>query len=378
MKKDFSKTSENHLIKIIKSLEPTNYFQKVGDWFGDVGLTISGWFGNLNVEEYLNNIDEYHKKVLDKNNTTVRQLKQIFSIVRNDDENYGQKIQAEIQNTLCSPLNKYIFELSEIVNPSNGLFNLYTINQRLSSISAILEENIKKIINPSYINDDDEHYGGYQGSCLDRWVENKNSDRAMFRKIIKKYFPKYNDKKIRGLLDEMNNEGCNYMAWVNTIFGQYIGKEKKFEEVFGFSMYDENGFPNWDLVMLDFYCSQGEVDGKIYGLTKKTSEKRWENYLKSKDISCDVVNIDVNVDTFEELSLEGEIVVAISPLRLRDSEGNLVDTRNAGHAMVITEVVTIDDKKMYKVSSWGKDYYIDPNDFSKDMRIEYQQARYKS
>ena len=100
--------------------------------------------------------------------------------------------------------------------------------------------------------------------------------------------------------------------------------------------------------------------------------------MKSKDISCDVVNIDVNVDTFEELSLEGEIVVAISPLRLRDSEGNLVDTRNAGHAMVITEVVTIDDKKMYKVSSWGKDYYIDPNDFSKDMRIEYQQARYKS
>ena len=143
-------------------------------------------------------------------------------------------------------------------------------------------------------------------------------------------------------------------------------------------MYDDDGYPNWDLVMVDFYCSEGEIDGKEYGLTKKTSETRWEEFLRKKGVKVDVVNLNVTVDTFEELSKQGEIVVAISPLRMRNANGELVDTRDGGHAMVITGVVTIKGKKMYKVSSWGEAYYIDPDDFNGKMRIEYQQSRYAS
>ena len=143
-------------------------------------------------------------------------------------------------------------------------------------------------------------------------------------------------------------------------------------------MYDDDGYPNWDLVMVDFYCSEGEIDGKEYGLTKKTSETRWEEFLRKKGVKVDVVNLNVTVDTFEELSKQGEIVVAISPLRMRNANGELVDTRDGGHAMVITGVVTIKGKKMYKVSSWGEAYYIDTDDFKGKMRIEYQQSRYES
>ena len=98
--------------------------------------------------------------------------------------------------------------------------------------------------------------------------------------------------------------------------------------------------------------------------------------MRSKGIKVDIVNINVTVDTFEELSKQGEIVVAISPLRLRDKNGKLVDKRKGGHAMVVTGVEIINGKKMYKVSSWGDAYYIDPDDFDSKMMIYYQQARY--
>lgn len=370
MKKDFTKASEEHLISIIRSVEPNNWFEKVGDWFGDIGLTISGWFGNLNINDYLSNIDDYHKKVLDKNNTTIKQLRKIFQTIRSDDFKYGSKLKNQVTTVLITPLKSYLTELQYVMEPGKGRFNSKEMNERLSSFANSLDENIK--INYKYIvyNDDDIHFGGNQSYCYDNWPNSEVRD------IVRKYFPNYSDAQIENLLDEMQNEGCNYTALANTIFSIYIGREEEFEKTFGFPMYDENGYPNYNLVMLDFYCNEGEIDGKEYGLTKKTSESRWEHYMKKKGIKVDVVNIDVNIDNFEEISKQGEIIVAISPLRLRNSNGKLVDTRNGGHAMVVTDVVTINGKKMYKVSSWGDDYYIDPDDFSKNMRLEYQQVRY--
>lgn len=373
MKKDFTKASEEHLVSIIKSVEPNNWIEKVGDWFGDIGLTISGWFGNLNINSYLSNIDEYHKKILDKNNITIKQLKKIFRIVRTDDYQYERKLQSQVKNTLEISLKNYVNELLYIMEPGKGRFNSNEMNKRLSSFAQTLDQNIK--VNYKYIiyNDDDIHFGGNQGACYDEWAAGNRKD---IRDIVRRHFPNYTDAQIKDLLYEMNNEGCNYTALANTIFSIYIGREYEFEKKFGFPMYDENGYPNYNLVMLDFYCSEGEIDGKEYGLTKETSESRWEHYMKEKGISVDVVNIDVDIDSFEEISKQGEIIVAISPLRLRNIDGKLVDTRNGGHAMVITAVVTINGKKMYRVSSWGDDYYIDPDDFSKNMRLEYQQVRY--
>ena len=99
------------MISIIKSVEPNNWFEKVCDWFGDIGLTISGWFGNLNIDNYLNNIDEYHKKILDKNNTTIKQLRKIFKTVRGDDFVYGSKLKNQVTTVLIFPLKSYLIEL---------------------------------------------------------------------------------------------------------------------------------------------------------------------------------------------------------------------------------------------------------------------------
>lgn len=373
MYRDFSDASKENLLKLVTEVEGENWCG-ITDWFGDRWLDFQGWIGQLNINKYLNDVDEYHKKVIDKNNTTKKTIEKIFTDVKYVDTSYKKILYNDF--LILNQVYKYLGVLSTIVNPENGMFSTSQIMLTLGSAYGELKEWLDKLISPAYIHDDGVHYGGDQGSARRRWSQ---GDREELRKIVKKYFPDYSDAQISDLLSEMNSEGCNYMAWVNTIFGQYVGREEEFEKDFGFPMYDENGYPNYDLVMLDFYCTEGEIDGKTYGLTKKTSETRWENYLKSKNLKVDIVNLDVTFDTFDKLSEKGEIVIAISPVKMRNSSGKLVvNIHDAGHAMVITGVEIINGKKMYKVSSWGEAYYIDPDDFDKNMRIEYQQARYNT
>ena len=371
MYRDFSESSKQKLLELVSDVENEKWCDFT-DWIGDRWLDFQSWIGSLNIKNYLDDVNAYHKKVIDKNNTTKEKIEEIFQNVNNVDNSY-QSVFLSNEETLNAVLS-YLQELGAIINPANGNFNSMQIFLKFAPLYSELKKFLDKLGNPSYIHDDGVHYGGEQGSAYGKW---KNGEGDEIGEVVRKYFPNYSDAQILDLLYEMNHEGCNYMVWVNTIFGQYTGREDDFEKDFGFSMYDEDGYPNWDLVMADFYCSEGEIDGKEYGLTKETSEKRWEHYLHDKGIRVDVVNIDVTVDTFEELSKQGEIVVAISPLRLRNSSGKLVDTRDGGHAMVITGVEIINGKKMYKVSSWGRAYYIDPDDFDSKMRIEYQQARYE-
>lgn len=372
MFRDFSDTSKENLLKLVTEVEDENWCG-ISDWFGDRWLDFQGWVGQLNINKYLNNVDEYHKKVIDKNNATKETIEKIFTDVKGVDTSYRKILYDDF--SILNQVYKYLEILSDVINSKNGMFLSSHIMLTLGPAYWKLKEWLDKLVNPVYIHDDGKHYGGNQSSAKNRWGQ---GEREELRKIVKKYFTDYDDTKIGVLLSEMESEGCNYMAWVNTIFGQYVGREEEFEKDFGFPMYDENGYPNYDLVMLDFYCTEGEIDGKTYGLTKKTSESRWESYLKSKNVKVDVVNLDVTVNTFDELSKQGEIVVAISPLRLRNIEGKLVDKRDIGHAMVITGIEKINEKKMYKVSSWGRSYYIDPDDFDANMRIEYQQARYNT
>ena len=372
MYRDFSDASKQRLLGLVKEVEDEKW-SDFTDWIGDRWLDLQYWIGSLSIKNYIDNVNEYHKKVIDKNNTTKEKINEIFDDVNEVDNYYCGVLKKDKEIIL--EMNKYLNELSSTVSPENGLFNWHSITFRCFLLYSQLKDYLDKMGSPSYIHEDGEHYGGKQHNSYIRWTNGEGDD---IGEIVRKYFPDYDESQIADLLSEMNHEGCNYMAWVNTIFGQYIGCEEDFERVFGYPMYDDDGYPNWDLVMVDFYCSEGEIDGKEYGLTKKTSETRWEEFLRKKGVKVDVVNLNVTVDTFEELSKQGEIVVAISPLRMRNANGELVDTRDGGHAMVITGVVTIKGKKMYKVSSWGEAYYIDPDDFNGKMRIEYQQSRYAS
>ncbi len=373
MKKDFTKTNEEHLIQMVKSLEPHGVAETVADWFGDLGLTISGWFGGLNINNYLDNIDLYHQKTLDKNNTTAAEVRQIFRTVRNDDYRYSQKI-SQIKSNQIEDTITYMKKLADIMSNDPGRLSVSMMTTQLGFLDRKLREALKKLKSPAY--GEEPFFGGYQGSAANRW---DIGDQDEIRAVVRKYFPDYSDAEIIDLLKEMQNEGCHYMALTNTIFAYFNGREEEFEQIFGFSMYDENGHPNFDLVMIDFYCDQGDINGIKDGLSDVTAEQRWEGYLSGKGVPVDVVrHINCTVDNYEELREQGEIIIELQPFTLKDSKGR--DTKykriNAGHAMVITGVAVINGKRMYEVSSWGDKYYIDPDDFTSDARVQYQQVRY--
>ena len=370
MIRDFSEASREKLHALVDEVESEKWCDFT-DWFGDRWMDFQSWIGQLNIKNYINNVNEYHKKVIDKNNTTKKKIDEIFENVHQEDNTHSQVIASDLE--ILEAYRKYLAELIGIISPENGAFNAAIIHVKFFILYPQLQKYLKRIGSPAYIYEDGIHYGGRQHGAYNRWIHGDTREISL---IIHQYYPGYTNEQIEDLLDEMNSEGCNYMALVNTVFGEYVGREEEFEKMFGYPMYDENGYPNWDLVMVDFYCSQGEIDGKTGGLDKTTSEQRWEAFLKEKGVKVDVVNIDVTVDNFDEKSKRGEIIVGFSPLRMRDATGKLVDTRNGGHAVVITGVVTVNGKKMYKVSSWGMAFYIDPDDYKGNMRIEYQQVRY--
>ena len=73
MFRDFSDEAKQKLLKYVDEVTADGTWDRVKDWFGDAGLTIQSWLGQLSIQNYVNDVDTYHKKVLDKNNTTAKQ-----------------------------------------------------------------------------------------------------------------------------------------------------------------------------------------------------------------------------------------------------------------------------------------------------------------
>lgn len=86
MTRDFSDAAKEKLIQQIKAVTPEGIFSKIGDFFGDLWLNLQEKYGDLNIQSYANDVDAYHQKILDKNNTEIRQIEEIFAAVHEVDE----------------------------------------------------------------------------------------------------------------------------------------------------------------------------------------------------------------------------------------------------------------------------------------------------
>jgi hypothetical protein len=210
--------------------------------------------------------------------------------------------------------------------------------------------------------DDFGSYGGSQGSPSSQWEAVSD--------IVRRHFPKMTDREIKQFLEEYNAVGCGYVAVSNTVFARYIGRADEFEETFGFPMYTKDGDLNFNAMMIDFYCSKGKIGS---GTTRTDRERMWESYMREHNIDANVINcVKPTAENYEETARRGEIIMSMNPLCLRDANGDYVDVRKGGHAVVITGVT---ESGLFTVSSWGKIYYVDPG---KDGgKLTYQQVVYK-
>lgn len=242
-----------------------------------------------------------------------------------------------------------------------------------ASRQYIILENRLKIPKPAEENpafDEEGSCGGSQITPLAFYRGEDGEIRQGIQSIVRSYYPGLDEKGTEDLLADLELEGCGYVALANTLFGQYVGREDQFRKIFGFPMYAGTGELNFELLVTDLYCSK-DKRWKT-GTTREEREEIWEEYLEEKGIPVDVRTVEVTAENYEELSWEGELIVGISPCILFDSDGKKVVEAEGGHAMTITGMT---DDGRYKVSSWGMEYYIVPNDPAYE-RMQFQQVCY--
>lgn len=143
MTRDFSESAKQKLLEYIEDVTETTVWGKVGDVIGDVGLHVQHWFGELNISNYIDNVDTYHKKILDKNNTTASKIEEIFRNVKNIDIRYENGLSQE--NSYADGICELISSLSDTINPDGGNMNIQAMKATLSaSLEKIRENQLSK------------------------------------------------------------------------------------------------------------------------------------------------------------------------------------------------------------------------------------------
>lgn len=135
MKRDFSATAKADLKSTIKQVESEKWCDFT-DWFGDRWYDFEGLIGILNAKKYIDNINAYHKKVLDKNNTSQTEIDNIFNAVYNVSSTYSVRFSA-VESQLQS-FNNLILGMAELINPNCG-YTPQKINESLSSLFSEYE-----------------------------------------------------------------------------------------------------------------------------------------------------------------------------------------------------------------------------------------------
>lgn len=120
LKRDFSNASKQKLLGMVDDVEKEK-FCDFTDFVGDSYYKFQAWIGKLNIKNYLKDVDSYHKKVIDKNNTSKKEIEKIFANVENVDVTYQAKFSAIKSN--IERYDRYIIQMGGVINPGNSDFN---------------------------------------------------------------------------------------------------------------------------------------------------------------------------------------------------------------------------------------------------------------
>lgn len=143
MKRDFSDASKQKMLSLVAQVESEKW-GNFTDWVGDRWYDFESWIGVLGIKNYINNVNAYHKKVIDKNNATEQTINKIFTAVRGVDSTYGVTF-GNIHTNLSHWL-RYIDQLAEIVEPGKGRFNGQYIKSALDGVlKDISDSNVQRV-----------------------------------------------------------------------------------------------------------------------------------------------------------------------------------------------------------------------------------------
>ena len=136
MLRDFSDAAKQKLLKYVDEVTPTGTWDKIKDFFGDFGLTVQSWLGQLDIQKYVDDVDTYHKKIFDRKDTTAKQIEQIFSSVQEVDTRYINVVSSQI--TCGNNIVKLINDLANTIDPNGG-------NMDMGRMKGVLDADVENL-----------------------------------------------------------------------------------------------------------------------------------------------------------------------------------------------------------------------------------------
>lgn len=156
MRRDFTLDNYEYFCQMVNSVKDSDWFA-ITDWFGDRYYDVKHWFGKLGLSNYMENLEKYHREVIDKENTSIDKITEIFEEISSVDNKYGAKSAGsygECSNILFQ-YRRYIQTLTQIsVNAQNAknnggkisdYFNADTIYSIMQQVSTELDSVLTEI-----------------------------------------------------------------------------------------------------------------------------------------------------------------------------------------------------------------------------------------
>lgn len=262
--------------------------------------------------------------------------------------------------------------------------------------------NKNKVLNSTVFNFIDE-YGASQCSPFETITSNP-TEYAQLSNIVKSHFPEWTPDDIQNFMEKLKQEGCGYVAMINSLFDEFTDNPSGFLNAFGFDMYAPDGTLNFNQVLVDLYCTMDnhiggrflfftwdtivenedriwcddDKDGKFewkdkpFGNNEAQMKYRWETYCRRHGIHAKVdINQFITPKNYPHYAKKGSVCILCSNFSIYDINNKETHIKN-GHFMTITGVT--EDKK-YIISSWGRQYTLNPTDIK--GFVYYQVIRYK-
>ena len=305
----------------------------------------------------------------------------------------------------------FTIENDEIISVKNVETNMeYYLEEGKTYFKSIIDRennikykeidgNIEPVTLFDNVNIDSGQYGGDQGA-FDKNAEELLKDPLIISRL-KEYYPDASMEDYHLYLCKLNTCGCGYTALVNTVFNEYQGREKEFEQKFGYPMYTVNSDGdvdyNYEYMILDYFnyiwgnseysiqelygdvtydATDGAISGefntgKAEGMIPDRARK-FGTFLNEKygqNINMDAKNefdtygdfgiLTGNnvIDVYNSLKTDNnQIIIGGSGYNLYNMDGTLYTSNGGGHAMYITGVTSDNN---FIVSSWGEQFILD-------------------
>ena len=274
MIRDFSDRAKQDLMNMVAQVENEKLCDFT-DWVGDCWYSFEEWIGLLNLKEDLSNVNEYHKKVIDKNNTTLNELEAIFSKVYAVEAEYHSGFCSII--SACNSFNKILQTLIEIISPENGSFSPEEMNALLPErfteyqeyLSKYGELRVKKLL---------EHYKSMDVVS--------NDDKDEFIRIYEIYNPE-KKKKLDNLLSKLTEEQIREVKYI------LYTADEPYRSIYNVDMIKEPTNPRGPYTT--FFHESGHAldynfynDGNYYSLTYRNSDGQSLQDVIFEDVRNDI------------------------------------------------------------------------------------------